>query len=158
MKHLLENSQDIHLALLTYSVTPMLWCGLSPAELLMGRRICADVPQVKCLFVPRWPHLKNFRMLDQKDKAEQSIVMTVVIESNLCHHIQMTYQCGWTPEEARYLVKSFNLLILLYHIWSMCHLDKFMEIIKTFESELKNRLVPSQKLDQELLLHVLAQE
>ena len=94
VKHLLENSQDIHLALLTYRVTPMLWCGLSPAELLMDRRIHTDVTQVKCLFAPRWPHLKNFRMLDQKDKAEQSIVMTVVIESDLCHHIQMTYQCG----------------------------------------------------------------
>ena len=71
VKYLLENSQDFHLALLTYRATPMPWCGLSPAELLMGRRIRTDVPRVKHLFVPRWPHLNNFRMLDQKHKAEQ---------------------------------------------------------------------------------------
>ena len=29
VKYLLENSQDIHLALLTYKATPMPWCGLS---------------------------------------------------------------------------------------------------------------------------------
>ena len=42
----------------------MPWCGLSPAELLMGSR-------VRTLFIPKWPYLKNFRRLDQKLKAEQ---------------------------------------------------------------------------------------
>ena len=71
MKHLLEDSQDIHLALLTYRATPMPWCGLSPAELLIGRRVHTDVPQIEHLFIPKWPYLKNFRRLDQKLKAEQ---------------------------------------------------------------------------------------
>ena len=53
VKHLLENSQDIHLALLTYRATPMPWCGLSSAELLIDHRIHTDVPQVKGLFVPK---------------------------------------------------------------------------------------------------------
>ena len=67
----MENSQDIHLALLTYRATPMPWCGLSPAELLMGRRVHTNVPQIKHLFIPKWPYLKNFRRLDQKLKVEQ---------------------------------------------------------------------------------------
>ena len=69
VKHLLENSQDIHSALSTYRATPMPWCGLSPAELLMGCRVCTDVPQIKHLFIHKWPYLKNFRRLDQKLKA-----------------------------------------------------------------------------------------
>uniref|UniRef100_A0A1X7V3Y6 Integrase catalytic domain-containing protein n=1 Tax=Amphimedon queenslandica TaxID=400682 RepID=A0A1X7V3Y6_AMPQE len=35
VKSLLETSQDVYLALLTYGFRPLLWCQLSPAELLM---------------------------------------------------------------------------------------------------------------------------
>ena len=49
----------------------MPWCGLSPSELLMGRRIRTDVPQVKKLLIPNWPHVKDFKSLDEKFKAEQ---------------------------------------------------------------------------------------
>ena len=38
-KGLLEHSSDPHMALLSYRATPLPWCGLSPAELLMGRRL-----------------------------------------------------------------------------------------------------------------------
>ena len=48
-----------------------LLCGLSPAELLMGRRVRTDVPQTKHLFIRKWPYLKKFRRLDQKLKVEQ---------------------------------------------------------------------------------------
>ena len=44
VKKLLE---DIYMALLSYRATPLPWCGLSPAELLMGRKIRTDVPQLK---------------------------------------------------------------------------------------------------------------
>ena len=37
MKQLLSKTPDIHMALLIYHSTPLPWCGLSPAELLMGR-------------------------------------------------------------------------------------------------------------------------
>ena len=71
VKGLLEHSPDPYMALLSYRATPMPWCGLSPSELLMGRRIRTDVPQLKKLLVPNWPHVKDFRSLDEKFKAEQ---------------------------------------------------------------------------------------
>ena len=70
VKYLLKNSQDIHLAGLTYRAILMPWCGLSPAELLMGHRIHTDFSQFKPVLAPRWPNLKFFRILDKKYKVE----------------------------------------------------------------------------------------
>ena len=44
-KRLLTNSQDPFFAMLTYWATPLPWCGLSPAELCMERRIRTMVLQ-----------------------------------------------------------------------------------------------------------------
>ena len=71
VKGLLEYSPDPYMALPSYRATPMPWCGLSPSELLMGRRIRTDVPQVKKLLIPNWSHVKDFKSLDEKFKAEQ---------------------------------------------------------------------------------------
>ena len=71
VKKLLEHSADPYKALLSYRATPLPWCGLSPAELLMGRKIRTDVPQVKDNFIPEWKHLQNFRILDEKYKQTQ---------------------------------------------------------------------------------------
>ena len=60
VKGLLEQTTDSYLALLTYRATHFPWCGLSPAELLMGRQLKTDVPQVQQLLVPNWPHLVGF--------------------------------------------------------------------------------------------------
>ena len=65
-KKLLEYSEDPHKALLSYRATPLPWCGLSPAELLMGRKIRTDVPQLNSYFVPKWEYLSNFKHLDTK--------------------------------------------------------------------------------------------
>jgi len=51
--------------------TPMPWCSLSLTELLMGRRIRTDIPQVKECFIPKWSHIENFRSLDEKYKRLQ---------------------------------------------------------------------------------------
>ena len=45
IKNMLKKSSDPHITVLSYRATPHPWCGYSPAELCMGRRIC---PTVKC--------------------------------------------------------------------------------------------------------------
>ena len=47
IKRMLKRSQDPHIAVLSYRATPHPWCGYSPAELCMGRRIRTSVPH-KC--------------------------------------------------------------------------------------------------------------
>ena len=71
IKKLLEYSADPYKALLSYRATPLPWCGLSPAELLMGRKIRTDIPQVKGNLIPKWGHIQNFRKLDAKYKQIQ---------------------------------------------------------------------------------------
>ena len=71
VKQILENSTDQYMALLSYRSTPLPSCGLSPAELLMGRRIKTDVPQMKKLLIPDWPYLEEFRQIDSQNKQEQ---------------------------------------------------------------------------------------
>ena len=74
VKGLLVYSKDPYMALLSYWSTPLPWCGLSPSELLMGRKVhtCTSVPQVKEHFYPEWPHVKEFRRLDEKYKRERA--------------------------------------------------------------------------------------
>ena len=44
VKKMLKQSTDPYLAILNYRATPLPWCKLSPAELLMGRRLKTQVP------------------------------------------------------------------------------------------------------------------
>ena len=70
-KAMLEKSKDPHLALFSHHATALQWCGLSPAELLMGRWIRTTLPQVTQYFIPKWPYLKTFQQLDKKYKNQQ---------------------------------------------------------------------------------------
>ena len=56
------------MALLSYRATPLPWCGLSPAKLLMGQTLRTDIPQVKEMSIPNWSH---FSSLNEKFKAKQ---------------------------------------------------------------------------------------
>ena len=71
IKSLLQETSDTYLALLSYRATPLPWCRLSPAELLMGRRLRTDVPQVANLLIPDWSHLQCFEEKDREYKQQQ---------------------------------------------------------------------------------------
>lgn len=75
VKKMLSTSPDMYLALLSYRATPLPWCGLSPAELLMGRVIRTDIPQEVNKFKPEWSYLPMFRekeyRLDQKQNYDR---------------------------------------------------------------------------------------
>ena len=70
-KGLLKESTDPHLALLTYRATPLPWCNLSPAELLMGRKLRTNVPATTTSLVPQWEFLATFREKDRERKVKQ---------------------------------------------------------------------------------------
>ena len=61
VKKLLEHSADPYKSILSYRATSLPWCGLSPAELLMGRRIRTDIPQVKDPQVGAYSELQRIR-------------------------------------------------------------------------------------------------
>ena len=53
LKKLLKESSDPYLALLTYRCTPFPWCKLSPAELLMGRRLRSNISLLQDQLTPK---------------------------------------------------------------------------------------------------------
>ena len=57
--------KDPYLALLSYRATPLPWCNLSPAQLLMGRRIRTVVPEADEVLIPNWPNLAEFKKVDE---------------------------------------------------------------------------------------------
>lgn len=71
MKQLLSKSTDINMALLIYRSTPIPWCGFSPTELLMGRQLRNNIPNVGENLVPSWEYLKSFREADTLYKEKQ---------------------------------------------------------------------------------------
>ena len=70
-KRLLQRSDDPYLGLLNYRSTPIPWCSLSPAELLMGRCLRATLPLSEKKLVPDWSYLAGFRQCDQAFKKKQ---------------------------------------------------------------------------------------
>ena len=68
---MIKKSQDPYLAMMSYRATPHPWCNLSPAELLMGRRMRTTIPQAKELLTPEWSYLAKFRESNKKFKESQ---------------------------------------------------------------------------------------
>ena len=71
VKQLLERSDDPFTALLSYQATPLPWCGFSPAELSMGRKVRSTVPQVKKHLTPGWSYLEEFKEKNAQFKDKQ---------------------------------------------------------------------------------------
>lgn len=63
--------KDPYLSLMSYRATPLLWCNLSPTQLLMGRRIWTVVPEADGVLIPSWPNLTEFRKVDEWYKKKQ---------------------------------------------------------------------------------------
>lgn len=70
VKNMLKKATDPYQALMAYRATP-LESGISPAELLMGRKIRTKVPTLPTLLDPSWPYLERFREKDASLKARQ---------------------------------------------------------------------------------------
>lgn len=69
-KNILKKNQDPYEGLLAFRSTP-LECGLSPAELLFGRKIRNTIPTSGDLLKPAWPDLEKVKDWNQKEKAKQ---------------------------------------------------------------------------------------
>lgn len=71
IKKILTEAEDPSMAMLVYRSTPYSWCSRSPVELLMGRHIRSNIPQVKAQLIPAWDYLKDFRQKNQDYKMKQ---------------------------------------------------------------------------------------
>ena len=70
VKNVLKKTSDPYKALMAYRDTP-LKSGLSPAELLMGRKIRTRIPTSPSNLNPCWPYLEQFRENDATLKDRQ---------------------------------------------------------------------------------------
>ena len=68
VKHLLKDADNPPLALLSYRATPFSWCGRSPAELLIGRKIRTTLPQTITSLILQWSYLTEFKTANKKSK------------------------------------------------------------------------------------------
>lgn len=96
VEQLLEHSADRYMALLSYQATPLPSCGLSPAELLMGRRIKTDVPQMQIGLSPRIPEGRWSQQEETKRELWQetsSSFSTTSTEQSTC--------LGWHSRRTR---------------------------------------------------------
>ena len=79
VKRILRQSEDVFKGLLVYRSTPLPWCGLSPAELSMGRKLRTSLPLTDKHLIPQWSYLSEFQALNKKFKKRQEQ------DYNRCH-------------------------------------------------------------------------
>ena len=73
LKKMLTKSDDVCRSLLNYRSTPLPWCNLSPAELLMGRKIRTLLPLTDKQLIPKWNYLPAFKNANQQFKEKQKV-------------------------------------------------------------------------------------
>lgn len=64
--------EDPLIALMCYRSTPCATTGVSPAELLMGRKIRTTLPTLEKNLQPKWPDKKTVMQKDAMEKAKQA--------------------------------------------------------------------------------------
>ncbi|KAL7881030.1 hypothetical protein SRHO_G00032840 [Serrasalmus rhombeus] len=97
VKGLWKGGGDKARALQIYRATP-LESGYSPAQLLMGRQIRSDIPQVPAALRPRWPNIRQFRKEERRAKENQQR------RYNMRHRVRVLPQLQsgqevWLPKE-----------------------------------------------------------
>ena len=90
-----KHASDPRLALLSYRSTPLPWCGLSPAELLMGQKIRTNLPQREEGLLPKWILLQDFKSKNQE--MNRRLTMTIVIALWNYQKSLMAPTCGSIP-------------------------------------------------------------
>ena len=69
---MLKNKEDPYLSLLSHrATTPLTWCGLTPAELFMGRKLRTSLPILKDFLKTDWKYLDYFRKNEADFKRKQ---------------------------------------------------------------------------------------
>ena len=71
IKSLLKCNSDSVVVLQSYQSTPLSWCRLSPAQLLMGRQIHSTLPAPEQSLAPMWANLDKFWKIDESFKQKQ---------------------------------------------------------------------------------------
>lgn len=64
--------EDLLLALVSFRATPNTSTGVSPAELLMGRKICTTLPTLQKNLRPKWPNKPGIKKKDREVKEKQA--------------------------------------------------------------------------------------
>uniref|UniRef100_A0A3Q3IJT4 Uncharacterized protein n=1 Tax=Monopterus albus TaxID=43700 RepID=A0A3Q3IJT4_MONAL len=79
MKHRILQQKDPLLALMSFRAMPATATGVSPAELLMGRRIQTTLPTLESNLVPQWPDLSIVRAKRDWQKSAQTPNLILVL-------------------------------------------------------------------------------
>ena len=74
MKKLLKKADDSHIALLMYRASPLA-SDVSPAEILMGRKLRTEVPTLPSTLNPQPPDLATLKQKEHR-QMKSSVKMT----------------------------------------------------------------------------------
>ena len=94
VKKLLKEATDPQMALLVYRTTPLPCCSLSPAELLMGRRLRANIPVQPANSLPTG----NFYQISAERtttlRSDRNETLIDITQFKIAHLSQTTLQFG----------------------------------------------------------------
>lgn len=100
IKNLLKKAQDSNRDLLEYRNTPLNGIGLSPAQLLMGRRLKSKIPVSKKLLMPKFFRQVRNRLRDRQVKQKQYFDCGTrkLPELKTSERVRIRQDSKWQPE------------------------------------------------------------